>query len=115
MNGWRFTCGPRNFGRLFDLWMWRPTRTGTEVLVEMKMEHVPEGDAAIASAGGSPIVLNLEEMQGLFDELHRAGFRPTHQPDEKSALAATERHLADLQKLLGLAEDAPPIKIVRES
>lgn len=113
MNGWRFTCGPRNFGRLFDLWMWRPTRTGTEVLSRMEMQQVPEEDAY--TGAGSPIVLNLEEMQGLFDELHRAGFRPTHQPDEKSALAATERHLADLQKLLGLAEDASPIKIVRES
>lgn len=113
MNGWRFTCSPREFGRLFDLWMWRATRGGTEVVTKLNVEHVPEDEAAGLS--NAPIGLNREEMQGLFDELHRAGFRPTHQPDEKSALAATERHLADLQKLIGLAEDAPPIKIIRQS
>jgi hypothetical protein len=37
--------------------------------------------------------------QGLIDELWRCGFRPTEGTGSAGSLAATERHLKDMQKI----------------
>lgn len=40
------------------------------------------------------------DLQSLFDELWRLGFRSSEHIDEKSALDATKRHLEDMRRLV---------------
>ena len=49
-----------------------------------------------------PVALQLEENQAqdLMDKLWMAGYRPTEGKGSAGALAATERHLSDLQRLI---------------
>lgn len=110
MNRWQFSIGTGNFGRHFDVYAFRPTTSGLEVGTRLLLEKLTEDQEA--DLREPTIRLTHEEAQALFDELHRNGFRPTHQVDEAGALKATERHLADLQRLLGLT---PPTPIVEES
>lgn len=49
---------------------------------------------------GATAQLTMDEAQELIDELWRAGVRPTEGGQSVGALAATERHLADMQKLV---------------
>jgi hypothetical protein len=47
--------------------------------------------------------LGIQEAQQLIDELWQCGLRPTEGTGSAGSLAATERHLADMQKIaLGL-------------
>lgn len=43
--------------------------------------------------------LSMADAQILMDELYRVGLRPTDAADNAGALAATERHLADMRHL----------------
>ena len=43
--------------------------------------------------------LGIQEAQQLMDELWRCGLRPTEGTGSAGSLAATERHLADMQKI----------------
>ena len=47
-----------------------------------------------------PIVFNQEEVQCLFEELWRAGFRPTTNVEGVGELRATKEHLKDLKRLV---------------
>ena len=49
-----------------------------------------------------PVAMRLEhlEAQNLMDRLWKAGLRPTEGSGSAGALAATERHLKDMQKLV---------------
>lgn len=43
------------------------------------------------------VTLNVDQAQQLMDELWRCGLRPTEGAGSAGALAATERHLQDMQ------------------
>lgn len=46
-----------------------------------------------------PIEIDVTAAQGLMDELWRCGLRPTEGTGSAGSLAATERHLADMQRI----------------
>lgn len=46
--------------------------------------------------------LEIQTAQQLMDELWQCGLRPTEGTGSAGSLAATQRHLEDLRKLLGL-------------
>ena len=48
----------------------------------------------------STFSLNQEETQELIDNLWRLGFRPSEGTGSAGALAATQRHLEDMRKLV---------------
>lgn len=71
---------------------------GDTVALPVTMERCEEG--AIVQ----PMLrLRIQEAQQLMDELWQCGLRPTEGTGSAGSLAATERHLADMQKIaLGL-------------
>lgn len=91
-----------------------PWRDGIELLILEKrghetwvaerlvFKHLPEGNMI-----GEPTVrLKNQEAQMLIDELWRCGLRPSEGTGSAGSLAATERHLADMQKIaMDLLED----------
>lgn len=46
------------------------------------------------------MTLTNVDLQSLFDELWRLGFRSSEHIDEKSALKATQYHLSDMRRLV---------------
>ncbi len=60
--------------------------------------EVPSGEASMVS--DAAISLRYEEAQLLIDELWGAGLRPSEGTGSAGSLAATERHLKDLQELV---------------
>lgn len=46
------------------------------------------------------LAINPHEAQSLMDQLWKCGLRPTEGAGSAGALAATERHLSDLQRLV---------------
>lgn len=50
----------------------------------------------------APVALSLEliEAQALMDQLWKAGLRPTEGSGSAGALAATQNHLADMQRIV---------------
>jgi len=49
---------------------------------------------------GPMLQLPREDVQVLFDELWRGGFRPSHVESAESALGATKYHLEDMRRLV---------------
>ncbi len=50
---------------------------------------------------GEPLMrLKMDQAQQLMDELWRAGLRPTEGTGSAGAMAATERHLKDMQTIV---------------
>lgn len=64
--------------------------------VEMRLVEIDD-DACECPATFS---LRADEAQGLMDELHRNGFRPTGQVQEQSALPYITAHLNDMRRLV---------------
>ena len=64
-------------------------------VTNMTLEQKPDGDMAPSSLSLSDL-----EAQALTDRLWSAGFRPSEGSGSAGALAATERHLADMRKLV---------------
>ena len=52
------------------------------------------------SAPPQTVLLGNDAAQQLMDELWRVGFRPTEGSGSAGSLAATERHLADMRRLV---------------
>lgn len=71
------------------------------VVTNMEMQTVEPGELVGADVSAT-LSLQPQEVQNLFDELYRAGFRPS-QPtgDAAGELDATKRHLADMRVLVG--------------
>ena len=57
-----------------------------------------EYDPAVST--GPTFRLSYEQAQGLMDDLWVAGLRPTEGAGSAGALAATQRHLEDMRKLV---------------
>lgn len=84
---------------------------GVELLIIQHTDYgafvtPPPPDSVKAEDGVIPeptLVITNQEAQQLMDELWRCGFRPTEGSGSAGSLAATERHLKDMQTItLGL-------------
>jgi len=85
-------------------------RRGVEFLIadgkhraKLVFEEVEEGLISDAT-----FALNIDEAQGLMDDLWNCGLRPTEGSGSAGSLRATEKHLEDMRKIafMGLEEKA---------
>lgn len=65
------------------------------VATNLQMRDLAECEDAAPS-----LSIREEEAQFLIDELYRAGFRPSDQPNTASALTATNHHLRDMRAIV---------------
>lgn len=72
-------------------------------VIEMKPVNPDE-----ATAFTPTFSLHMDEAQQLMDELWHCGLRPTEGTGSAGSLAATERHLKDLQRLVFKDKPAAP-------
>lgn len=80
-----------------------PWRRGVEFLIRQGRSHrgvvtfeeIPDGSIPEPS-----FMLAREDAQSLMDELWACGFRPTEGSGSAGSLAATQRHLDDMRKLV---------------
>ena len=90
-------CSPQIFLRRI------PEENRTDLVIKhdgafvfhMTLEQKSDGDMA-------PVAMSLSDLeaQALMDRLWSADFRPSEGSGSAGSLAATERHLADLRKLV---------------
>lgn len=59
-------------------------------------DRIDEGQ----TMGDPPLTLSFDEAQRLAEELWRAGVRPKYAGGDSGGIAATERHLKDLQRIV---------------
>lgn len=79
------------------------------ISIYMRQRTVGDGDAVaqpvtlVRREPGTPaqpmLRLQIHQAQQLMDELWQCGLRPTEGTGSAGSLAATERHLADMQKI----------------
>lgn len=67
-----------------------------EIQVAAPLVFEPHGEAEYIEPSAR---LHLEDAQQLMDELWRCGLRPTEGTGSAGSLAATERHLKDMQAI----------------
>lgn len=68
---------------------------GFAVAMPLVMESV-----AVPGSNANPFaVIGIDEAQNLMDELWECGIRPTEGTGSAGSLAATQRHLEDMQKI----------------
>lgn len=72
--------------------------TATAIAQPVVLQAVAEEERAMIPP--ATLTLPPASAQQLMDELWRCGLRPTEGTGSAGALAATERHLQDLQKLV---------------
>jgi hypothetical protein len=77
-----FTCIDRDSGRL-------------SVAQEVIFKECADGELG----GGPTISISNQDAQALMDDLWRCGFRPSEGTGSAGSLAATERHLKDMQAI----------------
>jgi hypothetical protein len=89
-----------NFGRRIDLHIAKAYEADATVIqVATPLVFVPV-DRDVLNTGEQPAMsLALDDAQSLMDSLWRCGMRPSEGSGSAGALAATERHLADMQKI----------------
>lgn len=86
-----------NFGRRVDLHLMAELPDGRRAIVRpVTIEAVSE-DEALNQLQQPAISMHNGTAQQLMDELWRIGFRPAEGTGSAGALAATERHLKDMQ------------------
>ena len=61
-------------------------------------EFVPLAETDMVDDAAT-LPLSFDAVQALMDDLWACGFRPSEKRNESGALAATEKHLADMQKI----------------
>lgn len=109
IRGLRFNVERRNYGRHVDVSLYVPMDNGTtQVVTSMNFKHIGSDEAAPDEA---PLTLLPSQAQELMDCLWQCGLRPTEGTGSAGSLAATERHLKDMQRiamgLLRLEGDVP--------
>lgn len=77
-----FTCIDRDSGRL-------------SIAQEVIFKECADGELG----GGPTISISSQDAQDLMDDLWRCGLRPTEGAGSAGSLAATERHLRDMQAI----------------
>ncbi len=90
--GRNISIGPR----LIECYIVKYERDEAFLAQPLTFEPAPEGFAPFPQP---TMYLRDEEAQGVMDELWRCGMRPTEGSGSAGSLAATERHLADMQKI----------------
>lgn len=101
------------FGGLVSLALFdEPWNMGVSVFVVMRDEHgtvkhmgqpvimEPFDDPMGIEFPRATIQLRREVVQGLVDELHRLGYRPTKGEDNAGVVAAMREHIGDLRKFI---------------
>lgn len=66
------------------------------ILSDLVMDNNPE----IGVIRDTPIKISMENAQSLMDELWQCGIRPSEGTGSAGALAATQKHLEDMRKLV---------------
>lgn len=66
------------------------------VLSDIIMENNPD----VGVIRSTPIKISMENAQSLMDELWQCGIRPSEGTGSAGALAATQKHLEDMRKLV---------------
>jgi hypothetical protein len=99
----QFNVERKHYGRAIEInWMVRSASVsdfGETLSIATKVEYTeltPENDGALCPV---PLIISPDDAQGLMDELWRVGFRPTEGTGSAGSLAATERHLSDMQRI----------------
>lgn len=106
----------RNYGRHVDLIVFSPPRGRWSDLgdkppsVAQPLTFVPYDMDAIEPVPPT-LTMPMDDAQGLIDELWRCGLRPTEGTGSAGSLAATERHLKDMQAVAMalLKKDGAPL------
>lgn len=78
-----------------DLFMAQRSGKTLSIAENVTMRTVPEGEVARPF-----LTLSTTDAQALMDELWHCGLRPSEDTGRAGSLAATERHLADMRKLV---------------
>lgn len=97
----RFFVQRNNYDFDYDLYI-RAMATGANV-TNMRFEKTEPGQFCPPA-----MRLRQEEMQQLFDELWKAGFRSSEYVNKESALDATKYHLEDMRQLVFTKYDHQP-------
>ena len=98
VRGLRFSLERRNFGRQIDVRMFMPHEDGsTDVAYALNFQRIKEFETA--DVAEVPLTLNDRQAQELMDELWQCGLRPSEGTGSAGSLAATERHLKDMQRI----------------
>lgn len=91
-----------NWGRNFSLQLgWRHGDfPDVPDQVAQPLTFVPRDPDVVETYGHAPaITMSREDVQSLMDELWRIGVRPSEGTGSAGSLAATERHLKDMQRI----------------
>lgn len=86
------------FGRDYSLYFHRPTSDNHYACIS-KIEwtqHAQDGSEPVSE----PLMLKPEEAQYLMNALWDVGFRPSEGTGSAGAMAATQKHLEDMRKLV---------------
>ncbi len=95
----------RNFGRTIDVFVMENTSTHYSMAGPLVMSEMHEAQGLVEFP--PTFSLGMKAAQQLMDDLWRCGLRPTEGSGSAGSLAATERHLADLQKIVFAEKPAP--------
>jgi hypothetical protein len=94
----QFNAERVNFGRSIALRFFGEGKNRVHLPRPIMWDAVEED--ALDSYQEPPLTLRPEEAQNLMDELWRTGLRPTEGTGSAGSLAATERHLKDMQTIV---------------
>lgn len=95
MNNLIFSAQRTHFNRGIELHMAERAGKRLSVAVKVEMRELPEGEMS------EPFLrMSLTDAQSLMDELWHCGLRPTEGTGSAGSLAATERHLEDMRRLV---------------
>lgn len=89
----RAIAGRALFSDRIEIQLLQRTETGVYA-GRLSWQHVPEGTEADRTQS-----LDLAAAQELMDSLWQCGLRPSEGSGSAGALAATERHLADMRQI----------------
>ena len=74
----------------------RLTSNSSEIMLPPTFETIADGTRPVHPS----MVLQYDEPQELMDQLWSCGIRPTEGSGSAGSLAATERHLMDMQRIV---------------
>lgn len=87
-------CRIQNYGDNIELGMIRETNEGPLFAQPLIFQRIEEGGIIQPAA-----ILSRVEAQRLMDELWSCGIRPAEGAGSAGQMAATERHIRDLQRI----------------
>ena len=95
MSNFIFSAQRAHFNRGIELHMAERAGKKLSVAINVEMRELPDGEMS------EPFLrMSLTDAQSLMDELWHCGLRPTEGTGSAGSLAATERHLEDMRRLV---------------